>query len=344
MALIKWPGLIDVHVHLREPGATHKEDFISGTKAAVAGGFTAVLDMPNNPVTTVTLERLKEKKKLSEKSLCFVGFHFGTDGTNFAEFKAASLDRQVFGLKIFADHTTGTLLIEDLNLIEEAFIAWKSDKPVLLHAEGEKGAELIFRAVRAGRRVHLCYISRKCEVEAVRKAKAKKLPVTTGVTPHHLFLTKENVSQLGPFGYMKPEVGSDADREALWTGIFDNTIDLVESDHAPHTSEEKKSGQPPFGVPGLETTLGLLLKAVHEGKLSLEKVRTLLYDNPKKAFSVPNIPSRIEFDPDQSFIIGKNGYQTRAGWSPFAGWEAYDRVKRVRIGNKTVYENGSFQV
>src|SRR3989344_3439832 len=136
MAQVSWPGLIDVHVHLREPGATYKEDFLTGSQAAIAGGFSFIIDMPNNPVPTLTMARLMEKIRLSRKAVCGIGFHFGTNGKNTKEFASAAKHSHVFGLKLYCNHTTGEMLVEDINLLTGVFKAWPKGKPILVHAEG----------------------------------------------------------------------------------------------------------------------------------------------------------------------------------------------------------------
>src|SRR5258708_2631495 len=138
MSLLRLPGLIDVHVHLREPGATHKEDFLTGSRAAVKGGFTFIIDMPNNPTPTISLERLAEKIALSKKAICDIGFHYGTNGLNTESFAAAAQNPKVFGLKLYCNHTTGEMLLDDPILVEKVFQTWESEKPILVHAEGEK--------------------------------------------------------------------------------------------------------------------------------------------------------------------------------------------------------------
>jgi dihydroorotase len=342
MALLKWPGLIDVHVHLRDPGATWKEDFRTGSRAAVAGGFTFIIDMPNNPEPTVSLDRLKEKEALSvRQSLCGIGFHYGTDGLNPDTFSEAWRDPNIFGLKIYLDKTTGTLLISDEKILDKIFAAWKSDKPILVHAVGGR-LELALRlAQKYGRRLHVCHISQKFEIDVVRKAKASRLPVTSGVTPHHLFLTQDDVNKLGPYAQMKPEIGIAEDQEALWAGLSDGTIDIVESDHAPHTKTEKESDKPPSGVPGLETTLGLLLLAVHQKRLTLDQVKTLVYERPMQIFHIQEQQNTfIEFDPEIPYTIGETGYETKCGWSPFDGWEAYGKVSEVMVQGSTMLRHG----
>src|SRR3989338_11145056 len=127
--LKRFPGFIDIHAHLREPGATQKEDFYTGSRAAIAGGFTYILDMPNNPTPTINKEKLEDKISLAEKALCDIGFHFGTNGKNIKEFEFARQSPQVFGLKIYCNHTTGEMLIDDHDLIGKVFSAWNSTKP-----------------------------------------------------------------------------------------------------------------------------------------------------------------------------------------------------------------------
>ncbi len=342
MAVKRWPGLIDVHVHLRDPGATDKEDFVTGSRAAVKGGFTHILDMPNNPQPTVTWQRLKEKIKLADKkSICQIGFHFGTNGENIKEFAKAWDNKRVFGLKIYCNHTTGEMLIEDKEVIDDVFAAWKSEKPILVHAEGEQLAIAINLAQKQQRHLHVCHISQAIEVEMVRKAKRKGQLITAGVCPHHLFLTGEVRKKLKGYAVMKPSLGTEKDKQALWQGLEDETIDLVETDHAPHTRAEKEKDPPAFGVPGLETALGLMLKAVKEKQVDLIQVKKWLYDSPRKIFSVPEQKNTyIEFDLNKPYRVDENDLETKCGWSPFKGWQLYGKVKTAVIKGKRVLENG----
>lgn len=319
MSLIRWPGLIDVHVHLREPGATHKEDFLTGSQAAKAGGFSFIIDMPNNLLPTLTMARLKEKIKLSQKAVCGIGFHFGTNGLNTKEFPAAARHPRVFGLKIYCNHTTGEMLIENINLLSKVFENWPKGKPILVHAEGVQLAAAIGLAKLYNQRLHVCHISQAVEVELVKRAKKAGLKLTAGVTPHHLFLTPGDE-------LMKPPLASLNDQRALWRGLKDGTIDLVESDHAPHTREEKQKQPPAFGVPGLETTLGLMLLAVKQKKVKLNQVKQWLYTNPKKIFNLPKQKTKIKFDPNKPWMVDEKELKTKCGWSPFKNWQLYGKV------------------
>lgn len=333
-----------MHVHLREPGATHKEDFASGSRAAVAGGFTFVCDMPNNyDDPTITTDRLKEKIRLSrEKSLIDIGFHFGTDGKNLDHFAAAASSNSVFGLKIYCGETTGNLAISDQTVLDRIFAAWKCEKPILVHAEGELLAYTVDLAATYHRRIHVCHVSSVSDLETVQKAKSISQPVTCGVTPHHLFLTEEHLVKLGPYGLVKPPVGSGDMQAALWDAVASGLIDIIESDHAPHTREEKESGTEFFGVPGLETTLGLLFLAKKQGRITTEQIVTMLYERPMRIFSVPpQEDTYIEVDMDAAYIAGKNGYKTKSGWSPFDGWELYGRVDTVVLRGKPLVAGGS---
>ncbi len=327
-----------MHVHLRDPGATQKEDFSSGTRAAIAGGCTYIFDMPNNPVPTLTKMNLQDKIIRSKKdSICPVGFYFGTNGKNLEEFPDAWKNTDVFGLKIYCNHTTGELLVEDSGLLEGIFKAWESEKPILVHAEGSQLAHAIELAQFYGRRLHVCHISQASEVEFVRQAKKKKINISTGVTPHHLFLSEKDIKRLGPFGLVKPPMDPTHHQHALWAALDEKLIDIVESDHAPHTKEEKNSPTPPYGMPGLETTVGLLFKAVHDKKLKEQDVIRLFYENPKNIFHVKTQPfTHIELDPQKSYRMGSFGYQTKCGWSPFDGWELYGKVESVVLNGKNI--------
>ncbi len=337
MALKRYPGFIDVHVHLREPGATHKEDFYTGSRAAAKGGVTMMLDMPNNPTPTITIERLDEKIALAKKAIVDIGFHFGTNGKNIDQLLPASKRKEVYGLKLYCNHTTGEMLIEDLALLEKVYAAWESPKPILLHAEGIQLAGAIGLATAYGRRVHMCHISLAIEVELVRRAKEKGFPITAGVCPHHLYLLGEARETLRGFAIMKPPLGTKEDQEALWVGLKDGIIDVVETDHAPHTREEKSGEKPAFGVPGLETMVPLMMKAVKDGRITEERMMDALYTRPKKIFNIPDQPDTyVEIDLDATTKVGEGGYGSKADWSPFEGWELPGKVMTVVIRGKRV--------
>ncbi len=339
--MIRLPGLIDVHVHLRDPGQIEKEDFHTGSLAAVSGGFTTILDMPNNKIPITTLARLNEKIKIANrKSVCDIGFYAGSLGNNLSELM--KMEPYVYGLKLYLNQTTGNFIIDEEKIIE-IFSAWKSKKPILVHGE-EDVLEVTTSAVKiTGKKLHVCHISNQAQLSLIIKAKKNNLPVTCGVTPHHLFLTNKDVKKSGAFALMKPKLGTRKDQEFLWKNL--RYIDVIESDHAPHTIEEKKSDNPPFGVPGLETTLPLLLTAVYEKKLSINRLIELCFENPKKIFNIKTDENTwVEVDEKEEYIIDNKNLKTKCGWSPFHDWKIKGQVKKVFIRGIKVFEDGKLLV
>jgi dihydroorotase len=333
---ITLPGLIDPHVHLRDPGQTHKEDFFTGTSAALAGGYTTVFDMPNNAEPITTLERLETKiASATAQAVCDIGFHFGTLGDNFKEFP--KVFNKVIGLKVYLNFTTGNFMIDKENLAD-IYRAWTSDKPILLHAE-EDVSDMVMTTIKAvPRQTHICHVSSKDELTFVMRAKDAGLPITCGVTPHHLFLTAKDAERLGPYGHMKPFLKKQKDIDFIWDHI--DAVDLIESDHAPHTKKEKESDTPPFGVPGLETTLPLMLTAVAEGKLDHAQLIELLHTRAALLFGVTvDETTKVEVDMTE-YEIKNEALLTKSGWSPFAGRRVVGKVKTVYLHGNKVFENG----
>ncbi|MBI2018876.1 amidohydrolase family protein [Candidatus Daviesbacteria bacterium] len=338
MSNLKLPGLIDIHVHLRTPGQEHKEDFTTGTSAAIAGGFTTVLDMPNNEVPITTLGKLRAKIELArQNAVCDVGFYFGSLGDNFQEFD--KIKQLVFGIKLYLNVTTGNFLIDEVKLAA-IYSAWPGHQPILLHCEGETLPMALKIIRQTNKKTHICHVSGKDELSQIIRAKQAGLPITCGVTPHHLFLTEEDAKKLGPYGRMKPFLKTKTDQNFLWENL--KWIDAVESDHAPHTTVEKEFAKnPPFGVPGLETTLPLLLTAVFEGKLTLDDVIRLCHTNPTKIFNIPtDEQTYVEIDPDEQYTINNKHLFTKCGWSPFKGKSVKGKVKKVFLRGEKVFDNG----
>ncbi len=337
MARLSLPGLIDIHVHLRDPGGTHKEDFSSGTAAALAGGFVAILDMPNNTPPVVDRESLSHKVKIaSQKALCDFGLYMGASPDNANE---PVVDRHVVGLKMYLDETYGPLRVASLPVLMDHFKSWPGDKPIAAHAEGLSTAVAIGLAQLYDKRLHICHVSRKAEIELVRQAKERGARISCEVTPHHLFLTEEDAKVLGNLALMKPGLGTREDNEALWNNL--DVIDAVASDHAPHTLAEKQSDHPPAGVPGLETTLPLLLDAASEGRLTLERIVRLLHDGPARIMRLrPPEDALVEVDLDSSWSIRGAELFTKCGWTPFEGRRVRGRVLSVRLRGAMAYQDG----
>lgn len=336
--MLKLPGLIDIHVHLRDMGQNEKEDFYTGTAAALAGGFTTVIDMPNKLTPVFTEEVLDAvRETAAAKTVCDIGFYFGSLGDNLDEFTA--IQQKVMGIKLFLDFTTGGLVISD-NAVAKVFAAWPGITPILTHAEEDKIDLVADNVKKTGKKAHVVHISTKTELERIIKYKKEGLPITCGVCAHHLYLTQDDVAHLKTYGLMKPELKTEADKTFLWNNL--DAIDVIESDHAPHTKAEKESDNPPFGVPGLETTLPLLLRAEAEGKITLEKIIDMAYTRPRAIFNIPEQPDTwVEVDETEEYFIEPEKLHTKCGWSPFMAIKMKGRVQKVVLRGKTVFEQGT---
>lgn len=337
--LVRIPGLIDPHVHLREPGATHKEDFDSGTAAALAGGFTAVLAMPNTTPPITDAATLDHAARLARaKARCDVGLFLGATGSNAEE--AARLAGKACGLKLYCDQTYGPLRLDELAALQAHAAAWPAGRPLAAHAEGRSLAAVLLLAAVYDRPVHICHVSRAEEIELIRRAKERGLAVTCEVTPHHLFLTVDDVPRLAEGrSEVRPRLATAADREALWRNL--DVIDCFATDHAPHTPAEKDGPEPPPGFPGLETALGLFLTAVAEGRLSLEEVVERMHTGPQRAFGpVPQDDTWAEVDPGARWEVRAAELHSRSGWTPFEGMRLTGRVRRVALRGRLAYEDG----
>lgn len=334
-------GMVDPHVHLRDLDWSAKATFESETAAALAGGYWAVLDMPNTPPATVTPERLAAKsERLAAAARCDYGLYLGADGDPEPERYAEAAPGCV-GLKMYCDATTGELLVGDQQRRREHLLAWAraTPKPAAVHAEGAT-LEAVLGLVRELRvAVHFCHVSERREVELLRPAKADGLPVSVGVTPHHLTLTDDDAARLGGYGRVRPALKSRADVDALWAAVADGTVDVVESDHAPHSRAEKESADPPFGLPGLETTLPILGLAVHEGRLAPERLVELVASSPRRIFGLgvpPETSTRVDLG--SSWVVADDRLLTAPGWSPFHGLRVWGRVSEVRIRGRVAFD------
>ena len=334
--MIALPGLIDAHVHLRTPGQTHKEDLSTGTRAALAGGFTAVLDMPNTTPPTTDEAALGAKLDLVRRQAhCDVRLFVG--GTERNAGRIERLSERSVGLKLYLNQTHGPLLLSDLGIVMEHMKRWPG--VVAVHAEGWQLAAAIGIARLYGCSLHCCHVSRKAEIELIRHAKEQGAKVTCEVTPHHLFLTDADARTLGSLGDMRPTLGTASDRDALWRNL--DVVDCVASDHAPHTLQEKESDAPPPGVPGLETSLPLMLTAVHKERLSLDRLVELLYTGPRRVYGLPEQPeTSVEVDLDERHVLQHDGLQTKCGWTPFSGMSVRGRVRSVVLRGEQVFADG----
>ncbi|MCB1180561.1 MAG: dihydroorotase [Chlamydiia bacterium] len=351
------PALIDPHVHFRTPGATHKEDWKSGALAAIRGGITTVLDMPNTVPAGVSAKRLQEKQALINEQLKSIGIplryglYLGADKNHFEEISKGK--ECACAVKIFMGSSMGDLLVDDLPSLERVFeLSAQHDLLVAVHAEDEEILKAnakkfqgitdpaihskirsreaaisattlaIHLAAKYRARLYILHLSTKEEVDLVRKAKLKGISVFAETTPHHLFLNISAYQQQKTLVQMNPPLRTSEDQSALWEGIHDGTIDTIGTDHAPHTLKEKQRPyrEAPSGIPGLETLLPLLLNAVSENKLTLRKVVELCRLNVEKIFRL--LPNRdlVMVDLELTKEVNPKELKTKCGWSPYAGY------------------------
>jgi len=348
--MLKLPGLIDPHVHVREPGQTHKEDWDTATQSALAGGVTMILAMPNTkpPIfDAATLDLALDAAK--NKARCDYGQFLGAGPDN-ADI-AASLSGKTAGLKMYLDSTFGELRLDDMTLWRPHFQNFPKDMPLVVHSESRSMAAAILFAALHDRPVHIAHISLKEEVLLIKAAKEKGIKVTCEVCPHHLFLTADSPLPEGEgLGVrvngrreVRPRLAAQTDVDALWENL--DVIDCFATDHAPHTLTEKDSENPPPGFPGLETLLPLLLTAVDLRRLTLDDLIQKSVINPRKIFHLPEQPETwIEVDENAEYEIKASEQFTRCGWTPFEGWKVKGKVRKVVLRGKTAFEDGRILV
>ncbi|KAF7636409.1 hypothetical protein Mgra_00004194 [Meloidogyne graminicola] len=334
--LVRMPGLIDVHVHMREPGGEHKEDWESGTRAAIAGGITMVLLMPNtNPPLVDDVSFNLINKIASSKSFCDYAIYLGATMDNVKD--SSIIGHKCAGLKFYLNQTFSALQLPKMDKWLEHLKSFPSNRPVVVHAEGQTLAAVLYCAKLCERSLHICH-----EINLIRMAKIEGQSVTCEVCPHHLFLTTDSL----PDGIreVRPKLAINSDDcDALWENL--EFIDCFATDHAPHTLEEKCSENPPPGFPSIEYMLPILFQAVHEGRLTEKQLIDRLYTNPRRIFGLPEQPNTyIEVDKSERWRIPKDGGFSKAGWTPFAGREVCGRVKTVVIRGVPIYVDGNFLV
>lgn len=363
------PGLIDVHVHFREPGGTHKEDFLSGSKAAAAGGVTTILDMPNNNPPVVSQEDIENKKQLAKKCIVNYGFYVGATAENINNLNDI---KDAVGIKAYLGSSTGSLLLEKISdfvdLIEN------TNKLLVIHSENEdlikyfsnkyghtkmhhkmrdnlaaaiSTSSSVITANYFNKKLHIAHMSTKEEIEFLKKYKTEN--ITCEVCPHHLFLNLEFFKDRGNFGKMNPPLRSEEDRKALWEGIKNGVVDIISTDHAPHTIGEKESEfeKSPCGVPGVQTTLPLMLNEVSEGNLKLQDFVRLCCENPAKIFNLKNrgiikegnYADLVVVDMDKVNIIKNEQQFSKCGWTPFNGKEVKGWPIMTLVNGNIVFKN-----
>lgn len=367
------PGVIDDQVHFREPGLTHKEDLASATRACAAGGVTTFLEMPNTVPTTTTRERLAEKKALAaEKSLVNYGFYIGATPDNLEELKLAE---GTPGIKIFIGSSTGDLLVDAQEALERIFA--ETTLPITAHCEDEatvranatRLAGITDVAVHSQIRDHQAAViatrraidlakrhNHRFHVLHVSTAEETKLLgdhgglITAEACPHHLLLNIDDYARLGTLAQMNPSLKMAADSAALWEAINTGLIQVIATDHAPHTLEEKRKPYPqsPSGMPNVENSLALMLNEVNQGRCTLETIVQAMCDAPARVWDIVNKGRIVEgYDADLVLIdmnlrqeVRNENQLTKCGWSAWHGETLMGWAVRTWVMGHEVFRNG----
>lgn len=375
--LLLLPNLIDPHIHFRVPGMEHKEDWITGSRAAFKGGYTTVFDMPNTKPPTTTLERLESKTALIDSQLnssklpLNYKLWFGVEMNKLSEFSLVK--GKVVGLKIFMTNSTSEGCVhkdedldkiyslakengfivsahaEDDSVIKENYKKYENHNEYKYHScvhSVEAAVVAIEKLIRVCRKykvpTYVLHISTRDEIELIKKAKLEGLPIYAETCPHYLFLNEDYYNDLKGKVKMNPPVRTKENATELWSALREGVIDILASDHAPHTANEKDvsiRAKCPSGVPGIETTLPLMLTAWKENKLDLTKIVDLMHSKPKKIFN-------LGADKEEDFVlVNINDYKTlsdqdlatKVKWSPFSGMKLTGFPKYIYT-NKDLFD------
>ena len=377
------PGLIDPHVHLRNQQLAYKEDFSSGTAAAAAGGVTLTIDMPNNKPVTMDSISLRERMKLAERR-AVVNVAFYSAFPQKLEEVPSIIKEGAMAFKLYMSEKIGGLDVDDDKLLLQAFnkVA-KMGVPVAVHAEdrkiletkrremektGRKDVEAYSKArppeaeaqairriaqlaKKSGVQVHFCHVSSAIGLNAFLTAKKDGFPVTCEVTPHHLLLSSEHLKRYRTLALTNPPLRTRKDVIALWSALKQGFIDALASDHAPHTVEEKEvesvwDAKP--GIPGLETTLPLLLTEVSEGRLTIADLVRLTSEKPAEIFNLRNRGCLEEgnwadivvVDINRKYKIDSSNFYSKAKYSPFDGWSVKGKPVKTFVNGQLVMDEG----
>ncbi|GAA4889047.1 dihydroorotase [Flaviramulus aquimarinus] len=379
------PGAIDDQVHFREPGLTHKANIETESKAAIAGGITSFIEMPNTNPQTTTIEKLEEKFEIAAKtSSANYSFMFGGTNDNLEEILKLDVN-QVAGLKLFLGSSTGNMLVDDPKVLENIFKS--TNMLISVHCEDEGtikknykkhfdkfGDDIPIKYHPIIRSEEACYLSSSKAIELAKKTGARlhvfhlstgketnlftnKIPlkdkkITAEVCIHHLWFSDEDYDKKGTFIKWNPAVKTKADRDQLWKALLDDRIDVIATDHAPHTKEEKENvyTSAPSGGPLVQHALPAMLEMYHKGKISLEKVVEKMCHNPAILFQVSRrgfikegyFADLVLVDLNNPWTVTKDNILYKCGWSPFEGATFKSRVTHTFLNGDLVYQNAKF--
>ncbi len=369
------PGVIDSQVHFREPGLTHKEDLETGTRAAILGGVTSVFEMPNTNPSTTTREAFEDKlERARNRAHCNYAFFIGGAHDNVDRIAELEALPHCSGIKIFMGSSTGNLLVEDDETLER--ILREGSRRMIFHSEDEmrlrerkhiavdmaaphyhpvwrdvetavnSTQRLLRLARRTGRPIHVLHVSTGEEMDLLKDAKDI---ATVEVLPQHLTLyAPDCYDKLGTYAQQNPPIREKRHLDRIWKALLDGTVDVIGSDHAPHTREEKDKPYPqsPSGVPGVQTLVPIMLNHVYEGRLTLRKFTELVTENPRRVFGIKNKGRlRQGFDADITIVdlkkemtIDNSWIASRCGWTPFHGMRVTGWPTHTIVGGKLVME------
>ena len=381
--LILIPGMIDDQVHFREPGLTHKGDILSESKAAIAGGVTSYIEMPNTSPNTTTIQEFNKKISIASiNSYSNFSFMFGGTNDNLDEIKKID-PTEVAGIKLFLGSSTGKMLIDNLNSIEKIFSS--TLLPISAHCEDEQtirnnskkykeiyGENVPMELHPQIRSEEACYKSSKYAVELAKKTGARlnvfhistrkeldlfnnKLPVeekklTAEVCAHHLWFTDKDYKKMGSKIKWNPAIKSQSDKDALWNAIKEDKIDIIASDHAPHTEIEKENSyfNCPSGGPMVQHTILSLLEESPKHGVSIEKIVEKIAHNPSKIFKIKKrgfikegyYADIVLVDPNSPTLVSKKSLLYKCGWSPFEDVTFSSSIHSTILNGRVVYSNG----
>lgn len=378
-----FPGIIDDQVHFREPGLTHKGDLKSESRAALAGGITSFMEQPNTIPQTTTIEKLEEKFEMAKRS-SFANYSFLLGGTNDNLEEIKRLDKNACsGIKLFLGSSTGNMLVDDEQVIERIFR--NTDLVISAHCEDEttirKNLEIykskygdnipveyhpsirseeacyisssraVALARQTGARLHVFHVSTARETDIFRNdVPLVKKKITAEVCLHHLWFSDEDYQAKGTLIKWNPAIKSKKDRTGLWEALLDNRIDIVATDHAPHTLEEKSGNytQAPSGGPLVQHALPAMLEKYLDGKIELEQIVTKMCHNPAILFDVADrgflregyYADLVVINTDVLWRVDKENILYKCGWSPFEGVDFRSKITHTFINGHLAYENG----
>lgn len=376
------PGVIDDQVHFREPGLTHKGDIESESKAAVAGGITSFIEQPNTVPNAVTQEILEKKYQIAaQKSYANYSFMIGGTNDNLEEILKTN-PRNVAGVKLFLGSSTGNMLVDNTETLENIFSSTKM--LIAVHCEDEAtiknnlerykeqyGEEIPIECHPLIRSEEACYISSSKAIELAKKTGARlhvfhlstaketdlftnKIPleekqITAEVCIHHLWFSDEDYKIKGNFIKWNPAVKTANDRKVLWEALLDDRIDVIATDHAPHTLEEKQQNylKAPSGGPLVQHALVAMFEAYHQGKISIEKIIEKMCHNPAKIFKIENrgfikegyFADLVIVNTGLPWNVKKENILAKCGWSPFEGHNFKSRITHTFVNGELVYQN-----